>query len=85
VKDALSDEELDAMEQRGSVDIAGLLGALSSFPWDTVQTILTQRSSDVPRLVSEVRRLQMLVEDHHRASGLAAGAECLACHRGREN
>lgn len=73
------------MEQRGSVDIAGLLGALSSFPWEAVQTIMTQRTNDVPRLVAEVRRLQVLVNDHHRASGLTPGAECLACHRGPEN
>ena len=73
------------MEQRGSVDIAGLLGALSNFPWEAVQTIMTQRSVDVPRLVAEVRRLQVLVEDHHRALALTPGAECLACHRGPEN
>ena len=85
MKDSLSDEELAAMEQRGSVDIAGLLGALSSFPWQAVQTIMTQRSDDVPRLVAEVRRLQVLVDDHHRANGRGPGAECLACHRGPEN
>jgi hypothetical protein len=85
VKDSLSDEELAAMEQRGSVDIAGLLGALSSFPWEAVQTIMTQRSDDVPRLVAEVRRLQALIEHHHLANGLGPGSECLACHRGPEN
>ena len=46
---------------------------------------MSQRSDDVPRLVAEVRRLHSVVEDHHRAAGIAQGTDCLACHRGREN